>query len=165
MLIEDGGIIVIGGLISNEYDHSQTSVPFLGSIPLLGNLFKDHSATVTKNNLMVFIRPQIMHDGTEMSTETNAKYNFMREQQRGVLHDQTWGDAPLLPGVKRPVLPLIPPPPPPGTTPSAPITPEQRERAAARAQREIDAEARRADAAVASPAPAAPTSSAPQAPQ
>ncbi len=62
MLIEDGGIIVIGGLISNEYDHSESRVPLLGSIPLLGELFKDHSATHTKKNLMVFIRPQIMTD-------------------------------------------------------------------------------------------------------
>ncbi len=48
VLIEDGGIIVIGGLISNEYDHSESRVPWLGSIPLLGELFKDHSATHTR---------------------------------------------------------------------------------------------------------------------
>jgi general secretion pathway protein D len=165
VLIEDGGIIVIGGLISNEYDHAQTSVPFLGSIPILGNLFKDHSASVTKNNLMVFIRPQIMHDGTEMSIETNSKYNFMREQQRNVSRDQTPGDLPLLPGVRRPTLQPIPPPPPPGTTPSAPITPEERDRAAARAQREIDTAARRSDATISSPLPPASPSSAPQAPK
>jgi len=65
VLIEDGGIIVIGGLISNEYDHSQSRVPWLSNIPILGELFKDHSATHTKKNLMVFIRPQIIHDATQ----------------------------------------------------------------------------------------------------
>jgi general secretion pathway protein D len=166
VLIEDGGIIVIGGLISNEYDHTETSVPLLGSIPFLGELFKDHSATQTKTNLMVFIRPQIMHDGTEMSLETNSKYNFMREEQRAVNKKQI-GEIPLLPGVKPPVLPGVPPPPPPGSTPTAPITEQERDRAAEKTQREIDAAARRADAGAgtraAAPPPAA--SSAPQAQQ
>jgi general secretion pathway protein D len=162
VLIEDGGIIVIGGLISNEYDHTDTSVPFLGSIPFIGQLFKDHSATQTKSNLMVFIRPQIMHDGTEMSLETNSKYNFIREEERALGKTQK-GDIPLLPGVKTPLLPAVPPPPPPGSTPTAPITEKERERAAERAQREIDAQAHRNDAATATPA-AAP-SSAPEAPK
>jgi general secretion pathway protein D len=167
VLIEDGGIIVIGGLISNQYNHSDTRVPGLGSIPFLGELFKDHSASQTKSNLMVFIRPQIMHDGTEMSIETNSKYNFIREEQRAVSKGQR-GEIPLLPGVKSPVLPAVPPPPPPGSTPTAPITEQERDRAAERAQREVDAAARRADAASATPAAAPPlpaASSAPQAPQ
>jgi len=154
VLIEDGGIIVIGGLISNEYDHSESRVPLLGNIPFIGELFKDHSATLTKKNLMIFIRPQIMHNGTEMSIETNAKYNFIREEQRQVGAGDR-GSVPLLPGVKSPVLPAIPPPPPPGSTPNAPITEQERDRAAARAQREIDAAARASDAAAASSAPPA----------
>jgi general secretion pathway protein D len=165
VLIEDGGIIVIGGLISNEYDHSESRVPFLGNIPIIGELFKDHSATLTKKNLMIFIRPQIMHNGTEMSIETNSKYNFIREQQRLVGAGDK-GSIPLLPGVKSPVLPAIPPPPPPGSTPNAPITEQERDRAAARAQREIDAAAKASDAAAAQPAPTAPSAgSAPPAPR
>jgi general secretion pathway protein D len=159
VLIEDGGIIVIGGLISNEYDHSNSRVPFLGNIPIIGELFKDHSATHTKKNLMVFIRPQIMHDATDMSIETNSKYNFIREEQRQVGAGEAPFSVPLLPGVKSPVLPPIAPPPPAGSTPAAPITPQQRERAAARAQHEIDAEATSSDAAAGSP------SSAPRAPK
>jgi general secretion pathway protein D len=161
VLIEDGGIIVIGGLISNEYDHTNTSVPFLGSIPILGNLFKDHSATLTKSNLMVFIRPQIEHDGTDMAIETNSKYNFIREEQRKLGADAPKGEVPVLPGVKPPMLPPIPPPPPPGSTPTAPITELERARAAEKAQRELDAAA--ATAAAASPASA--TGSAPQVPK
>jgi hypothetical protein len=95
-----------------------------------------------------------------MSTETNAKYNFMRDEQRAVNQSQK-GDIPLLPGVKPPLLAPPPPPPPPGSTPKAPITEQERARAAEMAQREIDAEARASAAAAA--APAATPSSAPQA--
>jgi general secretion pathway protein D len=157
VLIENGGIIVLGGLISNEYDRSKSQVPLLGSIPLLGELFKDHSASQTKSNLMIFLRPQIMQNGTETAIETNSKYNFIREQQRQV-GASDHSSLPLLPGVKGPVLPALPPPPPPGSTPEAPITPEQRDRAA----RDADAEA---NAAPATGAPASAPSSAPTAPK
>jgi general secretion pathway protein D len=119
VLIEDGGIIVIGGLISNEYDHSESRVPWLGSIPVLGELFKDHSATSTKKNLMIFIRTQIMHDATETAVETNSKYNFIREEQRQVGASDR-GSIPLLPGIRSPVLPPLPPPPTPAPAPAAP---------------------------------------------
>jgi general secretion pathway protein D len=154
--IEDGGIIVIGGLISNEYDHTESRVPFLGSIPILGELFKDHSATQTKKNLMIFIRPQIIHDATEMSIETNSKYNFIREEQRQVGEGESLLSAPLLPGVKSPILPPIPPPPPPGTTPAAPITDQDRARVAEKTQAERDAASRAAETPAASSAPQAP---------
>jgi general secretion pathway protein D len=119
VLIEDGGIIVIGGLISNEYDHSESRVPWLGSIPILGELFKDHSATSTKKNLMIFIRTQIMHDATETAVETNSKYNFIREEQRQVGAGDR-GSIPLLPGIRSPVLPPLPSPPTPAPPPAAP---------------------------------------------
>ena len=106
--IEDGGIVVLGGLISNEYDRTKNQVPGLGSIPILGELFKDHSATQTKTNLMVFLRPQILHDSREATLETNSKYNFMRDQQRETIDDKPKLELPLLPGVKSPVLPAVP---------------------------------------------------------
>jgi general secretion pathway protein D len=129
VLIEDGGIVVLGGLISNEYDRSKSQVPLLGDIPILGELFKSRTASQTKTNLMIFLRPQILHDATQSAIETNSKYNFMREEQRQV----GAGDhlsVPLLPGVKSPVLPPLPPPPPPGSTPAAPITERERDQAA-----------------------------------
>jgi len=134
VLIEDGGIIVIGGLISNEYDHSASRVPWLSRIPILGELFKDHSATHTKKNLMVFIRPQIMHNANELSIETNSKYNFIRDEQRQVGEGEARFSIPLLPGVKSPVLPPIAPPPAPGSTPAAPITDPERDPAATAAE-------------------------------
>ncbi|HEV2700709.1 MAG TPA: type II secretion system secretin GspD [Steroidobacteraceae bacterium] len=162
VLIEDGGIIVIGGLISNEYDHTDTRVPFLGSIPILGELFKDHSAKHTKKNLMIFLRPQIMNDATQTAIETNSKYNLIREEQRQVGAGESSFSVPLLPGVKSPVLPALPPPPPPGSTPAAPITEQDRDRAAERARRETDAAARTDDAQHAPAAGAPAASSAPR---
>jgi general secretion pathway protein D len=160
VLIEDGGIVVLGGLISNEYDRTKSEIPFLGEIPFIGQLFQDRTAAQTKTNLMIFIRPQILHDATQTSIETNAKYNFMREEQRQVGADDHLS-LPLLPGVKVPVLPPMPAPPPAGSTPAAPITEQERDQAAKEAQRATDAQARSDDAAAAAGTPG--TSSAPQA--
>ena len=83
VMVEDGGIIVLGGLISDELRESKSQVPFLGSIPILGELFKTRSVDKVKTNLMVFIRPRILRDGTDTAIETNAKYNYVRGQQMG----------------------------------------------------------------------------------
>jgi general secretion pathway protein D len=126
VMVEDGGIIVLGGLISDEATESKQQVPFLGSIPFLGELFKVRSVTKTKRNLMVFIRPRILRDGVDAAIETNAKYNYIRDQQR----NQNKGKVPLMPGESQPTLPplesLVPPAllnpartaAPPGTTPA-----------------------------------------------
>jgi len=106
VLIEDGGIVVLGGLISDTVTEAQARVPFLGRIPLLGELFKTRSGSRQKKNLMVFIRPKILRDGTETAIATGAKYNYIRGQQ----HDQGSGIT-LLPGERQPVLPQLPPPP------------------------------------------------------
>ena len=127
VLIEDGGIIVLGGLISNEYDRNETRVPLLGAIPVLGELFKTHSATHKKTNLMVFIRPQILRDGTDTAIETGSKYNYIRGEQNQVGTGE--GAQPLVPGVRSPELPPLPPPPPKGSTPTAPVTLPEKEHA------------------------------------
>ena len=103
MLVEDGGIIVLGGLISDEVRESKQQVPFLGSIPLLGELFKTRSVDKVKTNLMVFIRPRILRDGVDAAIETNAKYNYIRDQQLGYKK----GKVPLMPGERQPTLPAL----------------------------------------------------------
>ena len=57
VLVEDGGIVVLGGLLQDEYSGNQEKVPLLGDIPLFGNLFKTESLSRKKTNLMVFLRP------------------------------------------------------------------------------------------------------------
>lgn len=103
VMVEDGGIIVLGGLIDDQANEQQSRVPFLGSIPLIGELFKTRSGSKSKRNLMVFIRPTILRDGVQAAIETNAKYNVMRNQQLG----RTRGKVTLLPGEHQPTLPPI----------------------------------------------------------
>jgi general secretion pathway protein D len=103
VMVEDGGIIVLGGLISDELRESKSQVPFLGSIPLIGELFKTRSVDKVKTNLMVFIRPSILRDGVDAAIETNAKYNFIRDQQL----NRNKGKVPLMPSERQPTLPSL----------------------------------------------------------
>jgi general secretion pathway protein D len=121
VLIEDGGTIVLGGLIQDTQTSGEQRVPFLGRIPVLGEAFRTRSAKKNKTNLMVFIQPRILRDGNATSYETGQKYNYIRDQQRRF---GPRGEVlPLLPGEKRQLLPeLAPPPPRPATTP-APTAP------------------------------------------
>ena len=109
VMVEDGGIIVLGGLISDEVRESNSQVPFLGSIPIIGELFKTRSVDKVKTNLMVFIRPRILRNGIDAAIESNAKYNYVRKQQ--VEHYN--GKVPLMWGEHQPTLPpleqLVPP--------------------------------------------------------
>ena len=74
VLIEDGEILVLGGLVSDDLIQTEQKVPILGSLPFLGHLFRSQSANTEKRTLMVFLRPVILRDGTQASIETNAKY-------------------------------------------------------------------------------------------
>jgi general secretion pathway protein D len=103
VLVEDGGVIVLGGLIRDSALESENRVPILGSIPLIGELFKTRSGQKEKRNLMVFIRPTILRDGTAAAIETNAKYNVIRDQQLS----RRKGRVTLLPGERQPLLPPI----------------------------------------------------------
>ncbi len=81
VIAEDGQIIVLGGLIDDEVRESSQRVPVLGSIPVLGRLFRYDSTTRTKRNLMVFIRPGILREGLDAARYTSEKYNYMRAMQ------------------------------------------------------------------------------------
>ena len=100
VIVEDGGILVLGGLLEDTLRESEQRVPILGSIPLLGALFRTQQSDKVKTNLMVFIRPKILRDSAQTSFETNAKYNAIRNVQQG-------GRINLMPGANRPVLPPI----------------------------------------------------------
>ncbi len=103
VIVEDGGIIVLGGLIDESLLESDSRVPVLGSIPVLGNLFRSRSTSKVKRNLMVFIRVKIMRDANDAFLETNSKYQNMRDLQLGT-RDR---GVSLMPGEQRPVLPPI----------------------------------------------------------
>jgi general secretion pathway protein D len=116
VLIEDGGIIVLGGLMSDTVTESEDRVPVLGAIPLLGNLFKSRSGSRQKKNLLVFIRPKILRDADATESISEDKYNGMRQDERTLNH----GKITLLPGERQPVIPAAPHVLP--TTPPASIT-------------------------------------------
>jgi general secretion pathway protein D len=82
VLVEDGGLIVLGGLTSENLNEGENRVPLLASIPLIGELFKSRNVGKKKTNLMVFIHPVILRDGVQTAIETNAKYNSIRDEQR-----------------------------------------------------------------------------------
>jgi general secretion pathway protein D len=105
VLIEDGGVIVLGGLMSDTVTESEDRVPGLGAIPLIGNLFKSRSGSRQRKNLLVFIRPSIMRDAEATESTSETKYNEVRQEERS-LHK---GHITLLPGEKQPVIPAIPP--------------------------------------------------------
>jgi general secretion pathway protein D len=103
ILVEDGGIIVLGGLMQDTVTESEDRVPVLGAIPLLGNLFKSRSGSRQKSNLLVFLRPKILRDQAATEAVSAQKYNQIREEERA-LHK---GKITLLPGEKQPAIPPI----------------------------------------------------------
>ena len=81
VMADDGGTIVLGGLIDEDVQESISKVPLLGDIPYLGNIFKSTTTSKRKRNLMVFIRPTIIRDGITMNKISHKKYNFIRAEQ------------------------------------------------------------------------------------
>ena len=152
VLIEDGGVVVLGGLTQNNNQRQESRVPLLGAIPIIGLAFKTRSATVEKDNLMIFIRPKILRDQAQAAYETDLRYNYMQDQQKSFEHREI---PPLLPGEHQPRLPPLPPPPPAGSQ-TAPISNEEKAKAA-------DAAARSGDTLVQpAPQPPPPTGTPPQ---
>ena len=81
VLVEDGGIVVLGGLLQDEYSNNQEKVPLLGDIPLFGNLFKTESRARKKTNLMVFLRPVVVRDSAATEKLSLDRYDLMRASQ------------------------------------------------------------------------------------
>ncbi|HHM04738.1 MAG TPA: type II secretion system protein GspD [Gammaproteobacteria bacterium] len=103
VMVDDGDVVVLGGLLTDDLRENVQKVPGLGDIPLLGSLFRYKTTTKDKTSLMVFLHPVIMRDPEFAAQVTNAKYNFMRAQQLGL---QERGVA-LLPGEAVPVMPSM----------------------------------------------------------
>ncbi len=80
-LVDDGQIIVLGGLIDDDTQETISKVPLLGSIPIFGKLFQSKSKNTVKKNLMIFIKPQIMTDSNSAYDISSEKYNYIKAQQ------------------------------------------------------------------------------------
>ncbi|KJG00798.1 type II secretion system secretin GspD [Photobacterium angustum] len=81
VLVKDGNMIALGGLMQEKTLESEQKVPILGDIPVLGALFRSTNNQTEKTNLMVFIRPTILRDGMSADGLTQRKYNYIRAQQ------------------------------------------------------------------------------------
>jgi general secretion pathway protein D len=101
VLVEDGGIVVLGGLLQDDFGNSQERVPGLGDVPLFGNLFRADSRSRKKTNLMVFLRPVVVRDGASTENLSLSRY----EQMRSVQMEATPNSSPGLPAIGSPVLP------------------------------------------------------------
>ncbi|WP_404408653.1 type II secretion system secretin GspD [Pseudidiomarina marina] len=101
VMADDGETIVLGGLIDEDVQESESKVPVLGDIPFLGHLFKSTSTSRQKRNLMVFLRPTIVRDGAAASQISSRKYNYIRAEQ--IKADEE--GISLMPLTDQPVLP------------------------------------------------------------
>ena len=82
VVVEDGAIVVLGGLLTDEYAGGQEKVPGLGDVPLFGNLFKGESRSRKKSNLMVFLRPVVVRDASSTESLSQDRYDFIRNAQQ-----------------------------------------------------------------------------------
>jgi general secretion pathway protein D len=83
VLVDDGAIVVLGGLLQDDTSNSQEKVPGLSNIPFFGNLFKSEARSRKKTNLMVFLRPVVVRDGAAAEALSMGRYEQMRLQQQG----------------------------------------------------------------------------------
>jgi general secretion pathway protein D len=81
VMADSGATVILGGLIDEDVQESEQKVPLLGDIPIIGHLFKSTSNTTRKRNLMVFLRPTIIRDGSSMNSLSQKKYQQMRDKQ------------------------------------------------------------------------------------
>lgn len=81
VVMEDGEIIVLGGLIGDNKSGSVQKVPLLGDLPLIGNFFKYQSGTRAKTNLMIFLRPTVIRNKDQSGTVVANRYDYMRQAQ------------------------------------------------------------------------------------
>ena len=100
VMVGSGDTVVIGGLIDENVQESESKVPLLGDIPFIGRLFRSTSNTVSKRNLMVFIRPTIIRDDHTLTEISGRKYGYMRARQL----DRAAKGVDLMPNARIPVL-------------------------------------------------------------
>lgn len=113
VLVDDGQVLVLGGLVDDSVSEVEQKVPGLGDIPLLGWLFKSRKTTKVKRNLMVFLKPSILRTAQDGIQVTGGKYTALRDGQldlrekvAGVLSSR---EVPVLPLVES-LMPSLPPP-------------------------------------------------------
>lgn len=112
ILLDDGQIMVLGGLLQDGYSQSNDAVPWLSSIPGVGALFRNEKRSATKTNLMVFLRPYIIRDSGAGRSITLNRYDFMRRAQGALQPERSWAmpdmQAPQLPAASKAIPEAVP---------------------------------------------------------
>jgi general secretion pathway protein D len=127
VLIRDGGTLVLGGLIQDSTTNTQNSVPLLGKIPIIGELFRTRDTEKSKTNLLVFLRPHILRNDEQAQIQTEERYKYIQEQQKLLNKDPaTWPLQPIQKIDPLTGIPQVPPSsdepsPPTATTPAIPL--------------------------------------------
>jgi general secretion pathway protein D len=81
VVVDDGQIMVLGGLLKDEFSDGEDRIPGLASIPLIGNLFRSQARKRVKTNLLVFLRPVVMRNQQQADALTLDRYDAIRAQQ------------------------------------------------------------------------------------
>jgi general secretion pathway protein D len=117
IIVDDGDIVGIGGLLDDTERKTIQAIPFLGDLPVIGALFRSKSRAREKTNLMVFIRPTILRTADEARAMTERRYGYVRDEQ----YRLNPGREPSIDELVREYMGAIPPAPPP--LPPAPVDP------------------------------------------
>lgn len=81
VMVDDGQVLVLGGLLDDQLTESEQKVPLLGDIPILGWLFRYQSTQKVKRDLMVFLHPRILREGKQSNSLSSSKYSYIRARQ------------------------------------------------------------------------------------
>ncbi|CAG9170284.1 type II secretion system secretin GspD [Cupriavidus pinatubonensis] len=112
VLVDDGQIIVLGGLIEDSYGDGVQKVPLLGDIPWIGGLFRYENKNRAKTNLLVFLRPYVMRTAGAADRLTQDRYDYMRAQQSDFVSPNIMvrdTNTPVLPPADAPTTPFVDP--------------------------------------------------------
>ena len=120
VLVDDGQIIVLGGLIEERIDGGNQKVPGLGDIPYLGQLFRYDNRKRVKTNLLVFLRPVVVRDADAAQGVTATRYDYIRAVRGESQLPQHWALPEFPPGQMPPMTP------PPSSEPGAAAGPSYR---------------------------------------
>ncbi len=103
VVVDDGAVLVLGGLIEDRFELTRSKVPLLGDLPLIGGLFRSESRTRKRSNLMVFLRPVVVRDADSANRLSVDRYELIRGEQKAAQPESSYalpsGPAPLLPPV------------------------------------------------------------------
>ncbi len=112
VLVNDGQIIVLGGLIEDNYGDGVQKVPGLGDLPWIGGLFRYENKSRAKTNLLVFLRPYVMRTSGATDRITQDRYGYIRGEQQGFVSPNMMmrdTQTPVLPPAEAPTAPFVDP--------------------------------------------------------